>query len=117
MLPGERGAGTATNGDGEFRAPPGAGPQRVRASEVPGAARLTSSCLSASMRRGLPAPGAHRVGTFVLFLLPGGRPRCFAPELGPAAEEAEGSMSLGAREKRWHWRKKVRCRRSRGGCI
>jgi hypothetical protein len=48
------------------------------------------------MHRGPPAPGVHQAGTFVLFLLPGGRLRCFAPELGPAAaEEAEGSMSLG----------------------
>jgi hypothetical protein len=34
-----------------------------------------------------------------LFLLPGGRPRCFTPELIPAAaEEAEGSISLGVVE-------------------
>jgi hypothetical protein len=52
-----------------------------------------------------------------LFLLPGGRPRRFVPELDPAAEELEGSMSLGAREKEWHKRKKVRCQRFRGGCI
>jgi hypothetical protein len=97
MLPGERGAGAATNSDGEFRAPPGAGPQRVRAPEVPGAAQFASPCLGAPMRRGPPAPGVHRAGTFVLFLLPGGRLRRFAPELGPAAaEEVEGSMSLGS---------------------
>jgi hypothetical protein len=51
------------------------------------------------MRRRPPALGVHRARTFVLFLLPGGRPRCFTPELGPAAaEEAEGSMSLGSVE-------------------
>jgi hypothetical protein len=34
-----------------------------------------------------------------LFLLPGGRPRRFAPELVPAAaEEAEGSIGLGVIE-------------------
>jgi hypothetical protein len=52
------------------------------------------------MRRGPPAPGVHRAGIFALFLLPGGRPRCFAPELDPAvAEEAEGSICLGGIEK------------------
>jgi hypothetical protein len=51
------------------------------------------------MRRGPPAPGVHRVGIFALFLLPGGRPRCFTPELDPAvAEEAEGSICLGSVE-------------------
>jgi hypothetical protein len=98
MLPGERGAGAATTGDGAFRAPPGAGPQRVRALEVPGAARFTSSCLGAPMRRGPPAPGVHRVGIFALFLLLGGRSRRFTPELDPAAVvEAEGSICLGER--------------------
>jgi hypothetical protein len=39
------------------------------------------------------------MGTFSLFLLPRGRPRCFAPELVPAAaEEAEGSIGLGVVE-------------------
>jgi hypothetical protein len=113
MLPGERGAGAAANGDGEF----GAGPQRVRAPEVPGAVWLASSGLGAPMCRGPPVPGVHRVGTFSLFLLPGGRPWRFVPELGLAAEELEGSMSLGAREEKWHGRKKVRCQRFRGGCI
>jgi hypothetical protein len=43
---------------------------------------------------------------------------CHKTELGPAAaEEAEGSMSLGSMGKKWHWRKKVRCQRSRGGRI
>jgi hypothetical protein len=97
MLPGERGAGAAASGDGEFRAPPSAGPQRVRAPEVPGAARFASPCLSVPMRRGSPAPDVHRAGIFVLFPLPRGRPWRFAPELGPAAaEEAEGSISLGS---------------------
>jgi hypothetical protein len=44
-------------------------------------------------------------------MLPGGRPRRFVPELDPALEELEGSMSLGAKEEEWHRRKKVRCRR------
>jgi hypothetical protein len=55
MLPGEREAGTAANGDGEFRA----GPRRVRAPEVPGAAWLASFGLGVPMRRGAPAPGVH----------------------------------------------------------
>jgi hypothetical protein len=46
-----------------------------------------------------------------------GRPRCFAPELDPAAAELEGSMSLGAWKQKWHWRKEVKCRRSRGRSI
>jgi hypothetical protein len=51
------------------------------------------------MRRGPPAPGIHRAGIFALFLLLGGRPRCFALELDPAAaEEAEGSIFLGGVE-------------------
>jgi hypothetical protein len=51
------------------------------------------------MRRGPPTPGIHRAGIFALFLLPGGRPRRFAPELDPAAtEEAEGSICLGGIE-------------------
>jgi hypothetical protein len=34
-----------------------------------------------------------------LFLLPGGHPRCFIPELDPtAAEEAEGSIAWGSVE-------------------
>jgi hypothetical protein len=62
------------------------------------------------MHKGPPAPGVHWVGTFALFPLPGGRPRRFVLELGPAAAaELEGSMSLGVREKRWHWRKEVKC--------
>jgi hypothetical protein len=51
------------------------------------------------MRRGPPAPGVHLAGIFALFLLPGGHPRCFTPELDPAvAEEAEGSICLGGVE-------------------
>jgi hypothetical protein len=51
------------------------------------------------MRRGPPAPGVHRVRIFALFLLLGGRPRRFTPELdSAAAEEAEGSMGLGSVE-------------------
>jgi hypothetical protein len=53
------------------------------------------------MRRGSLAPGVHRAGTFTLFLLPGGRPRCFIPELDPAAaEEAEGSIAWGSVEEK-----------------
>jgi hypothetical protein len=118
MLPGARGAGAAASGDGEFRAPPRAGALRVRAPEVPEAARFASSCLGAPMRRGPPAPGVHRAGIFTLCPLPGVRPRRLAPELGPAtATEAEGSISLGAWGKRWHWRKEVKCQRSRGDSI
>jgi hypothetical protein len=51
------------------------------------------------MRRGPPALGVHRAGIFALFLLPGGRPRRFAPKLDSAtAEEAEGSIGLGSIE-------------------
>jgi hypothetical protein len=99
MLPKARGACTAAKGDGAFRAPPDAGPQRVRALEVPGVARFTMPRIGAPRRKGPPAPGAHRAGTFSLFLLPGGRSRRFTPELVPAAaEEAEGSMGLGVVE-------------------
>jgi hypothetical protein len=70
------------------------------------------------MRRGPPVPGVHRAGIFALFPLPGGHPRRFAPELDPAAaKEAEGSISLGAWRKKWHWRKEVKCQRSRGDSI
>jgi hypothetical protein len=49
--------------------------------------------------QGAAAPGVHRAGIFALFLLPGGRPRCFAPELdSAAAAEAEGSIGLGSVE-------------------
>jgi hypothetical protein len=101
MLPGEREADAAAIGDGAFRAPLGAGPRRVKALEAPGAARFASSCLGAPMRRGPPAPGVHRAGSFALFLLLGGRPRRFAPKLDPAAaEEAEGSICLGVLRKK-----------------
>jgi hypothetical protein len=51
------------------------------------------------MRRVPSALGIHRVGIFTLFLLPGGRPRHFTPELDlAAAEEAEGSICLGSVE-------------------
>jgi hypothetical protein len=97
MLPGARGADAAATGDGAFRAPPGAGPQRVKALEVPGAAWFAAPCDGAPMRRGPPAPGVHRAGTFALFLLPWGRPRRFAPVLDlAAAEEAEGSIARGS---------------------
>jgi hypothetical protein len=103
-LPEVWGAGAITNGDGEFRAPLPAGPRRVKVREAPAAARLASSCHGAPMRRGPPVPEAHGAGVFALFLLPRGRPRRFAPELDPAAaEELEGSMSLGVKwRERWH---------------
>jgi hypothetical protein len=51
------------------------------------------------MRKGPPAPGVHRAEIFALFLLPGGLPRRFIPELNSAVtEEAEGSMGLGSVE-------------------
>jgi hypothetical protein len=118
MLPEARGAATAASSDGEFRAPPRAGPLRARAPEVPEAARIASPCLGTPMRRGPPAPGVHWAGIFALFPLPGGRQRRFALDLGPAAAaELEGSMSSGARKQEWHWRKEVKCRRSQGGSI
>jgi hypothetical protein len=103
MLPEARGAGAAASGDDKFKAPPCEGPLRVRAPEVPEAVRIASLCLGAPMRRGPPAPGVHWAGIFALLPLPGGRPRRFAPELGPAAAaELEGSMSLGMRKQEWH---------------
>jgi hypothetical protein len=100
MLPAGRGArasAAAATGDSAFKAPPGAGPRRVTAEEVPRATRFAAPCVGAPMRRGPPAPGVYRAGTFALFPMPRGRPRCFAPELAdPAAmEEAEGSMARG----------------------
>jgi hypothetical protein len=118
MLPEARGAGAAASGDGEFRAPPRAGPLRVRAPKVPVAARLASPYRGAPMRRGPPAPGVHWAGIFAFFPLPRGRPRRFAPELDPTAAEAvRGSMGSGEWKQEWHWREEVRCRRSRGGSI
>jgi hypothetical protein len=62
-------------------------------------ARFSVPRISALRRKRPPAPGAHRAGTFSLFLLHGGRPRHFAPELVPAAaEEAKGSIGLGVIE-------------------
>jgi hypothetical protein len=72
MLPGAQGAGAAAIGDDAFRAPAGAGPRRVKALEVPGAAWSAAPYIGAPMCRGPPAPGIHRTGTFALFLLPGG---------------------------------------------
>jgi hypothetical protein len=98
MLPVGRGACVAAaTGDGVFRAPLDAGPRRVKAMEVPGAAWSAAPCVGAPMRRGSLAPGVHRAGTFILFRLPRGCPWCFAPELAdPAAtEEADGSMARG----------------------
>jgi hypothetical protein len=99
MLLGARGAGATSRGDGAFRAPPGAEPRRVRALEVPRAARFAVPRIGTLRHRGPPVPGIHRAGTFSLFLLPGGRPRRIAPELVPVAvEEAEGSIGLGVVE-------------------
>jgi hypothetical protein len=98
MLLAELGAGIDTNsGDGAARAPPGAGPRRVRALETPTAARFSMHCASAPMRRGPPAPGALTASSFGLFWLPEGHPRRFipAPEDPAAVEEAEGSMAQG----------------------
>jgi hypothetical protein len=54
MLPAGRGAiVTTATGDGVLRAPPGAGPRRVKAMEVPGAARFATLCGGALMRRDL----------------------------------------------------------------
>jgi hypothetical protein len=51
--------------------------------------------------QGPPALGVHRAGIFALFLLPGGCPRRFTPELDPVAvEEAEGSIAWGALRKK-----------------
>jgi hypothetical protein len=48
------------------------------------------------MRRGPPALGVHWAGIFAFFLLPRGHLRRFTLELDPAAaEELEGSMSIG----------------------
>jgi hypothetical protein len=99
MLPAGRGACVAAStGDGMFRAPPGVGPRRVRAMKVPGAAWFAVPRGGVPMRRGPPALGIHRAGTFGLFRLPRGRPRHFAPELADpvAAEEAEGSITRGS---------------------
>jgi hypothetical protein len=96
MLPVGRGARVAAAaGEDTIGAPPGAGPRRVKAMEVAGAAWFATPCVGAPMRRGPPAPGIHRAGTFVLFWLPGWRPRRFTPELADpaAAEEAEGSIA------------------------
>jgi hypothetical protein len=81
MLPKVRGAGTAAKGDSAFRAPPGARPRRVRALEVPGAARFAVPRIDAPRHKGPPAPGAHRGGTFSLFLLPGGTRGALPPSL------------------------------------
>jgi hypothetical protein len=52
MLPAERGASIATtSGDGAARAPAGAGPRRVKAIEIPGAARFSLPHAGAPMRR------------------------------------------------------------------
>jgi hypothetical protein len=57
--------------------------------------RFSAPYVDTPMHMRPPALGAYRAGTFGLFLLPEGRPRCFAPKLeDPAAvEEAKGSMA------------------------
>jgi hypothetical protein len=70
------------------------------------------------MRRGPPTPGIHQARIFFLFPLLGGRPWRFVPGLDPAAaEELEGSMGSGARRKKRHWRKEVKCQKSQGNPI
>jgi hypothetical protein len=70
------------------------------------------------MRRGPSALGINWARIFALVPLPGGRPWRFAPELDPAVmEELEGSMSSGVWKRKWHWRKEVKCQRSRGDSI
>jgi hypothetical protein len=98
MLPAERGADiAATRGGVAAKAPPGAGPRRVRAEEALRAARFSMLRASALMHGGPLAPGAPMAGTFGLFRLPKGRPRHFFPgsEDLAAAEEEEGSMAEG----------------------
>jgi hypothetical protein len=98
MLPVRWGACATATGDGAFRAPPGAGPWKVKELEVPRAAQFAAPYVDALMCRGPPALGIHWVGTFALFWLPRGRPRRFAPKLADpaAAEEAEGSITRGS---------------------
>jgi hypothetical protein len=70
------------------------------------------------MQRGLLVLGVHWARIFAFFPLPRGRPRRFAPELNPtAAEELEGTMGSGEWKQEWHWRKEVKCQRSREGPI
>jgi hypothetical protein len=98
MLPVEWGADIATTrSGGAAKAPPGAGPRRVRAKEAIRAARFSMPRAGALMRRGPLAPSAPLAGTFGLFRLPKGRPRRFFPASDdPAvAEEEEGSMAQG----------------------
>jgi hypothetical protein len=98
MLLAKQGADiAATRSGGIAKAPPGARPRRVRAEEALGVVRFSTPCAGAPMRRAPPAPGAPMAGTFGLFLLPKGRPRCFfpRPEDPTAAEEEEGSMAQG----------------------
>jgi hypothetical protein len=58
-----------------------------------------SPCIGAPMCRGPSAPAVHWAGTFGLFLLPGGHPRRFIPELNPVATgEVEGSIAWGSVE-------------------
>jgi hypothetical protein len=90
MLPRARGADTTARGDGAFRAPPGAGPRRVRALEVPGAARFAVPHINAPRRKGPPALGAHRAGTFSLFLLPGGAPAALCPRARSGGDGGSG---------------------------
>jgi hypothetical protein len=98
MLPVGRGAcDTAGGRDGAFRAPPGAGPRRVKAMEAPGAARFAVPYVGAPMRRGPPASSVHRAGTFVLFLLPGGAPAAFRPRAHRSCGGGGGKGSM-ARE-------------------
>jgi hypothetical protein len=84
--------------------------------EVPRAAWFAAPYGGAAMRRGPPALGAHRTGTFGLFRLPGGRHgvsppssqirrqrrRQKDPSLGEVSEEEVGEVSRASR--RLHWK-------------
>jgi hypothetical protein len=92
-----RGGIATVRGDDVTKAPRVARSQRIRAKEALRAARFSQPRTSALVRRGPPTPGAPMVGSFGLFLLPRGHPRCFfLMVVDPVmAEEEEGSMAPG----------------------
>jgi hypothetical protein len=90
-------------GDGAYRAPPGAGPRRVKAPEAPGAAGFALPYLNAPMRRGPPVPGVHRARIFALFLLPGGAHGASPPSLIMRRRRRQRDpWAWGALRKKWH---------------